>query len=57
MHTLTRLSRPIYGHTQTMTQPRIEPGLVFDRFTKIEGVPGGNRAMNDRQAIQVMIEF
>ena len=36
---------------------RIEPGLVFDRTTRIEGVPDGYRAMNDRQAIKVMIEF
>jgi threonine dehydrogenase-like Zn-dependent dehydrogenase len=36
---------------------RIEPGLVFDRTTSIDGVPEGYRAMNDRQAIKVMIEF
>jgi threonine dehydrogenase-like Zn-dependent dehydrogenase len=36
---------------------RIEPGLVFDRVTKIDGVPDGYRAMNDREAIKVMIEF
>jgi hypothetical protein len=36
---------------------RIEPGLVFDRVTNIEGVPDGYRAMNDREAIKVMIEF
>ena len=36
---------------------RIEPGLVFDRTTNIEGVPDGYRAMNDREAIKVMIEF
>jgi threonine dehydrogenase-like Zn-dependent dehydrogenase len=36
---------------------RIEPGLVFDRVTNIDGVPGGYRAMNDREAIKVMIEF
>src|SRR6187401_1434270 len=36
---------------------RIEPGLVFDRITNIEGVPDGYRAMNDREAIKVMIEF
>ena len=36
---------------------RIEPGLVFDRVTSIEGVPDGYRAMNDREAIKVMIAF
>src|SRR3979490_1912522 len=36
---------------------RIEPGLVFDRITNIEGVPDGYRAMNDREAIKVMIQF
>src|SRR6476469_10619481 len=36
---------------------RIEPGLVFDRVTNIDGVPDGYRAMNDREAIKVMIEF
>jgi threonine dehydrogenase-like Zn-dependent dehydrogenase len=36
---------------------RIEPGLVFDRITNIDGVPDGYRAMNDREAIKVMIEF
>src|SRR5688572_4681756 len=36
---------------------RIEPGLVFDRITEIDGVPDGYRAMNEREAIKVMIEF
>jgi threonine dehydrogenase-like Zn-dependent dehydrogenase len=36
---------------------RIAPGLVFDRTTNIDGVPGGYRAMNEREAIKVMIEF
>jgi threonine dehydrogenase-like Zn-dependent dehydrogenase len=36
---------------------RIEPGLVFDRITDIDGVPDGYRAMNDREAIKVMIGF
>ena len=35
----------------------IEPGRVFDRVTNIDGVPDGYRAMNDREAIKVMIEF
>jgi threonine dehydrogenase-like Zn-dependent dehydrogenase len=36
---------------------RIEPGRVFDRVTHLDGVPDGYRAMNDREAIKVMIEF
>ena len=34
---------------------RIEPGRVFDRMVDLDGVPGGYRAMNDREAIKVMI--
>jgi threonine dehydrogenase-like Zn-dependent dehydrogenase len=30
--------------------------LAFDRVTNIDGVPDGYRAMNDREAIKVMIE-
>jgi hypothetical protein len=36
---------------------RIEPGRVFDRVTSIDGVLDGYRAMNDREAIEVMINF
>jgi threonine dehydrogenase-like Zn-dependent dehydrogenase len=35
----------------------IEPGLVFDRLIALEEVPDGYRAMNDREAIKVMIDF
>jgi threonine dehydrogenase-like Zn-dependent dehydrogenase len=35
----------------------IEPGRVFDRTTNLDGVPDGYRAMNDREAIKVLIEF
>src|SRR3954469_15146236 len=34
---------------------RIEPGRVFDRTGSIEDVPGGYRAMADRQALKVLI--
>jgi threonine dehydrogenase-like Zn-dependent dehydrogenase len=34
---------------------RIEPGRVFDRTTNLEGVPDGYRAMNDREALKVLI--
>jgi threonine dehydrogenase-like Zn-dependent dehydrogenase len=36
---------------------RIQPGRVFDRVTDLDGVPAGYRAMNEREAIKVMIEF
>jgi threonine dehydrogenase-like Zn-dependent dehydrogenase len=35
---------------------RIQPGRVFDRVTNLDGVPAGYRAMNEREAIKVMIE-
>jgi threonine dehydrogenase-like Zn-dependent dehydrogenase len=34
---------------------RIEPGLVFDRVIGLEEVPDGYRAMNEREAIKVMV--
>jgi threonine dehydrogenase-like Zn-dependent dehydrogenase len=36
---------------------RIEPGRVFDRVIGLDGVPDGYRAMNDREAIKVMVEL
>jgi hypothetical protein len=35
---------------------RIEPGRVFDRVGALDEVPDGYRAMNDREAIKVMVE-
>ena len=35
----------------------IQPGRVFDRTTNLDGVPEGYRAMNDREALKVMIEL
>lgn len=35
---------------------RIEPGRVFDRVIGLEEVPDGYRAMNEREAIKVMIK-
>jgi threonine dehydrogenase-like Zn-dependent dehydrogenase len=34
---------------------RIEPGWVFDRVVGLDGVPDGYRAMNDREAIKVIV--
>ena len=36
---------------------RIEPGRVFDRVGPLDEVPDGYRAMNDREALKVMIDF
>ena len=40
-----------------VVEGRIEPGRVFDSVTNLEGVPEGYRAMNEREAIKVMIEL
>ena len=34
---------------------RIEPGRVFDRTVDLGGVPDGYRAMNEREALKVMV--
>jgi threonine dehydrogenase-like Zn-dependent dehydrogenase len=36
---------------------RIQPGRVFDRVVRIDEVPEGYRAMNEREALKVMIEL
>jgi threonine dehydrogenase-like Zn-dependent dehydrogenase len=36
---------------------RIEPGRVFDRAAPLDEVPDGYRAMNDREALKVLIEL
>jgi threonine dehydrogenase-like Zn-dependent dehydrogenase len=35
---------------------RIEPGRVFDRVVELDEVPDGYRAMNEREAIKVMVK-
>jgi threonine dehydrogenase-like Zn-dependent dehydrogenase len=35
---------------------RIEPGRVFDRVGRLDDVPDGYRAMDEREAIKVLIE-
>jgi threonine dehydrogenase-like Zn-dependent dehydrogenase len=35
---------------------RIEPGRVFDRVGSLDDVPDGYRAMNEREAIKVMVK-
>ena len=36
---------------------RIEPGRVFDRVGRLGDVPDGYKAMNEREAIKVMVEL
>src|SRR6266550_3441392 len=36
---------------------RIEPGRVFDRVVGLDEVPNGYRAMDEREAIKVMVEI
>ena len=33
----------------------IDPGRVFDRTVDLDGVPDGYRAMNDREALKVLV--
>jgi threonine dehydrogenase-like Zn-dependent dehydrogenase len=39
-----------------MLEGRIEPGRVFDRVVGLDGVPDGYRAMNEREALKVMVK-
>ena len=34
---------------------RIDPGRVFDQTVGLDGIPEGYRAMNDREALKVLI--
>ena len=45
----------IDGLLLDILEGRIEPGRVFDRVVDLDGVPDGYRAMNDREAIKVMV--
>jgi threonine dehydrogenase-like Zn-dependent dehydrogenase len=50
---------PVRGYIDALLpdilEGRIEPGRVFDRIKDLEGVPDGYRAMNQREAIKVMV--
>ena len=45
----------IRGLLPDIIEGRIEPGRVFDRVVDLDGVPGGYRDMDRRQALKVMI--
>jgi threonine dehydrogenase-like Zn-dependent dehydrogenase len=47
----------IEGLLPDVLKGRIEPGRVFDRVVRLEEVPDGYRAMNEREAIRVMVEL
>jgi threonine dehydrogenase-like Zn-dependent dehydrogenase len=47
----------IEGLLPDVLEGRIEPGRVFDRVSTLDEVPDGYRAMNDREAIKVLIEL
>jgi threonine dehydrogenase-like Zn-dependent dehydrogenase len=46
----------IEGLLPDVLEGRIEPGRVFDQAGRLDDVPDGYRAMNDREAIKVMVE-
>jgi threonine dehydrogenase-like Zn-dependent dehydrogenase len=45
----------IRGLLPDIIEGRIEPGRVFDRVVDLDGVPGGYRDMDARQALKVMV--
>src|SRR5215207_1828140 len=52
---------PVRAYTEELLpdvlEGRIEPGRVFGRVVRLDEVPDGYRAMDEREAIKVMIEF
>ena len=51
-----RLLAPIFDELlPDVMEGRIEPGRVFDRTVGLDGVPDGYRAMNEREALKVLI--
>lgn len=47
----------IEGLLPDVLEGRIEPGRVFDWVARLDQVPEGYRAMNDRKVIKALIEF
>jgi threonine dehydrogenase-like Zn-dependent dehydrogenase len=47
----------IEGLLPDVLEGRIEPGRVFDWVGRLDGVPEGYQAMNERKAIKALIEF
>jgi threonine dehydrogenase-like Zn-dependent dehydrogenase len=51
------LAQATFFSNVTVLEGRIEPGRVFDRIVDLDGVPDGYRAMNDREAVKVMVQL
>ena len=47
----------IEGLLPDVLEGKIEPGRVFDRVSPLDDVPDGYRAMNEREALKVLIEL
>jgi len=51
---------PVRAYIETLLpdilEGRIHPELVFDRTIGLDQVPSGYRAMNERQALKVMVK-
>ena len=58
--TLTGGPAPVRAYIEELLpevlEGKIEPGRVFDRTVDLEGVPDGYRAMDDREALKVLIQ-
>ena len=50
---------PVHAYIEELlpdvVEGKIEPGRVFDRLISLNEVPAGYKAMNEREAIKVMI--
>ena len=46
----------MYGKEPDVLEGRIKPGRAFDRVIGLDEVPDGYRAMNEREAMKVMIK-
>jgi threonine dehydrogenase-like Zn-dependent dehydrogenase len=50
---------PVRAYIDTLLpdilEGRIQPGRVFDRTIGLEEVPDGYRAMNEREALKIMV--
>jgi threonine dehydrogenase-like Zn-dependent dehydrogenase len=51
---------PVRAHIETLLpdilEGRIQPGRVFDRTIGLDEVPDGYRAMNEREALKIMVK-
>jgi threonine dehydrogenase-like Zn-dependent dehydrogenase len=52
---VTKVGSAVNKYKPSVLEENIEPRRGFDRALGLDGVPEGYRAMNDRDAIEVMI--